>query len=91
MLEKLQPLNGQLLVEHIDKSIEQKGGLFIVNNENARNRAHTAKVIKSHPSSTLKPGQIVFYTVHTGGTEVRDGNKVYKFMREVDLLACLSE
>ena len=91
MIEKLGPLNGHILVEHIDNHLgKTESGIFVVNNENARNATHRATVIKVNPLSALKPGDTIFYTVHTGGTEVRDGNKSYKFMREADLLASLS-
>jgi co-chaperonin GroES (HSP10) len=90
LIDKIQPLNGQILIFHVDKSIESRNGLFIVNNENARNRTHEAIVMKTHPSAIVQPGQTVFYTVHSGGTEIRDEQgKTFRFMRESELLASL--
>ncbi|MBU6431544.1 hypothetical protein KGQ29_04185, partial [Patescibacteria group bacterium] len=84
---KIKPLNGNILVKPTDKRIEKKGSLFVVNNENAKNRAHEAQIVAVHEKSALSEGDTVFYSVHAVGTDIPIGNETLKMMREADLIA----
>ena len=90
----IRPLGDRVLVEHVEETVEQKGGIYLP--DTAREKPLKAKVISVGPGRRddsgklipmeVNPGEFVL-TSKYGGTEIKIDDKTYKILSSSDILA----
>lgn len=86
---KIKPIGERVLVK-FGKEIEEQGGILLP--DNAREKSQEAEIIaigtQVHDRE-LKIGAICL-TSKFGGTEIKDGNEIYKIYKTDEILAVIN-
>ena len=86
---KIKPIGDRILVKYKEEKEEEKGGILIP--ETAKEKPQEAEVVSigsKVEDGILKVGDIVL-TAKFGGTEIKDGNEIYKIYRTDEILAII--
>lgn len=86
---KIKPLADRVLIRPLDEEKKSPGGLFLVEGEKKPSTQGVVVVVgkgtKLRPITTVKVGDTVLYTVHSGAPLILEDGHEYLIMRETEI------